>query len=209
MLLFRRNKRSDKRIGPNPLNALSLIEKLALYHTIFNPLDTSFVAAGNMHEASHNTLSSLTPDEYISKFENVLIRSEDRYQVWLLLALVPWAKVPSTNPKTVKGRPLSAAATVARNGLKAPNKAPNSIVNLVSDASYHIYEIQGMIAEATGNGSLFNSSNGVMGQKQDLNALRLRYGKAIRRWGAHWRLCVVYAFFCQIFESDSAGEYRK
>lgn len=160
-----------------------------------------------MHEASKVALSSLTPDIFISKFQSTMIHSEDRYHVWLLFALVPWAKVASAKPKMLKGRPLSAAATVAQNGLKAPNKAPNDIINIVTDASNRVYEIQEMMAQAVNNSYLVDSFGGEdVRQHQDLASLRVRYGTAIRRWGAHWRLCVMYAFFVQVFESSSAGK---
>lgn len=138
-----------------------------------------------------------------------MMHSEDRYHAWLLFALVPWAKITSTKPKMLRGRPLSAAATVAQNGLKAPNKAPNDIINIVSDASNHVSEIQEMMVQAADNKNLVDRLDGEdVRQHQELASLRVRYGTAIRRWGAHWRLCVMYAFFVQVFESSSARKFE-
>lgn len=144
------------------------------------------------------------PDEFISKFRHILLRAEDRYHAWLLFALVPWAKVASHNARHPKGKRLAtAAAVVARDGIKAPNKAPNNIIDIVEHASRFVFEIQAMIEEHNNNKRVGEDSNG---EKQGRSSLRLVYGKAIRSWGAHWRLCVFYAFFVRIFESDSSGK---
>ena len=144
------------------------------------------------------------PDEFISKFGHVLLRAEDRYHAWLLFALVPWAKVAPHNARHPKGKRLAtAAAVVARDGIKAPNKAPNNIIDIVEHASRFVLEIQAMIKEPTNNKHVGEYLNGEI---KGRSALRLIYGKAIRSWGAHWRLCVFYAFFVQIFESDSSSK---
>ncbi|KAL8793698.1 MAG: hypothetical protein Q9195_003747 [Heterodermia aff. obscurata] len=138
-----------------------------------------------------------------AKLGHVLLRAEDRYHAWLLFALVPWAKVTSHNARHPKGKRLAtAAAIVARDGIKAPNKAPNNIIDIVEHASRFVLEVQAMVKGPTNYNHVEEDSNR---EKQGHSSLRLVYGKAIRSWGAHWRLCVFYAFFVQIYGTDSSS----
>ena len=194
--------------GPDPLKALCLIQNLGLYDTIFSyPLELGPDWANVPLNPAGNTLLSLTPDKFIPEFGQVLLRAEDQYHAWLLFALVPWAKVAPHNARHPKGKRLAtAAAVVARDGIKAPNKAPNNIIDIVEQASRFVLEIQATINEPSNNSHVAEDSNG---ENQGHSPLRLLYGKAIRSWGAHWRLCVLYAFFVQIFESSSSSKYAQ
>ena len=191
--------------GPDPIKALFLVQNLGLYDTIFSyPLETGPNWANVPPNPAGNTLLSLMPDKFISKFGHVLLRAEDRYHAWLLFALVPWAKVASHNARHPKGKRLAtAAAVVARDGLKAPNKAPNNVIDIVEHASRFVVEIQSIVKGSTSRNHIEEGPNR---GEQVHSSLRLVYGKAIRSWGAHWRLCVFYAFFVQIFESDSSSK---
>ena len=187
--------------GPDPFMALSQIEKLGLYDTIFtNPNDATSSSANNPHSQSGHRLSSLAPAKYFSSFKDILIRHGDSYQAWLLFALVPWGKAPLDHAEVSRRKiPPTAAAAVTKEGLKAPTK----IVDVVEGASRRVREVQSLIAGASSSNC---SKESHTDQTHNQASLRLEYGKAIRRWKPHWRLHVLYAFFVQIFESDSAGK---
>ena len=180
-----------------------MIEKVGLYNIIFTPHGTNLASTSRLNTKSTDRLSSLSPVENISRLQDNLLEAKDFSNFWLLFALTPWAKVSSADPEMPKRKVRTAAGAVARNGLKAPN----DVSKVVDNAALLVDEIQALVAEAADNSHHVNAQNGQSGHVQDQPKLRLRYGKAIRRWGEQWRLCVLYAMFVQLFENDPACEY--
>ena len=103
--------------------ALTLIERLGLYGTIFG-----ISASENIR--NHNLLSS-TSFEYMRLFERFFTGKDDYYHAWLLFALVPLATSFS----------YSQAAKAVHEGLKARNKT----TTIVQEAFKHLHNVQDLL----------------------------------------------------------------
>lgn len=130
--------------------------------------------------AGWNTTYEFMHDLGVHALYNELVTSdEERYLAWVLLCVVPFARVPgqvSRSENLKKNRPLATQA--AREGIKAPNK----VSDLVTASWLHLEEIAEMK-------NLVCSGNERMNERD-------YFGMAIRRWhsqGQHWRLQVLFA----------------
>ncbi|MCJ1250461.1 CCA tRNA nucleotidyltransferase, mitochondrial [Trapelia coarctata] len=187
--------------GPRPYYALSLIDRLGLYNTIFtDPSQTraGFVDTSKWKRACDH-LSYLLGDIVADKELNSALQtirgtlvasSQDAYLVWLLCALTPWTKVKDLvkgNTNTKKSLPMAAA--VAREGLKADNKS----INVIKDAVLHYEEV------IASKDALANEARSVpIPTKRKQPALsREGLGMSVRRWGPHWRSTVIYAMLVE------------
>ncbi|KAL8705170.1 MAG: hypothetical protein Q9201_001707 [Fulgogasparrea decipioides] len=197
--------------GPDPMLALSLIERLGLYHTIF-----SFSSSENSqqadtrnwaeayHEAQRLTIAGPNDDHGAERciINSILLRdSDDIYHMWLLSALVPFARVPPPAPKrpNAKASP-SSAATAAREGIKADNNT----IKVIENAAVHLNEIVHIKDTTVNKGP---STASPLRRKQDLNSHEVQ-GMAIRRWGPSWRSSVMFALLTQMNEV-ARGDHRK
>ncbi|KAI9797659.1 MAG: hypothetical protein M1825_005718, partial [Sarcosagium campestre] len=131
--------------GPAPDYALGLIHRLGLYDVIFtDPSDSTMPKPVTAHwDRVYKTTAWLIerPSHLLSlqSLKTLLIPSaSSHYVAWLVTSLVPWSfdRPPSSDLDEVKGKgkfvaPI--AATVARRGLKSPNKT----YNIISAAFQH------------------------------------------------------------------------
>lgn len=185
--------------GPDPHRALCLVDRLGLYNTIFtNPqkpecemadTDTwkrSYDGASELMGSGLSSLSENSTPQAILK--SVLVSgSEEVYLTWFLAALVPWARFKVALPSPTGNKsPLAAAATVAREGLKADNKTLRIVQGAVENAS-EISALKNAVVQGQANGA-----------KTDMPPARDVLGMAIRRWGQHWRLHTMLAFLLEI-----------
>lgn len=182
---------------------------MGLYNTIFtNPTIGDFdVVETRLWKKAYDHLLEMIlaapgqPDvsgSLISIKAYLLPNLQTVYEVWLLCALVPWARVTPRSPQKPSSKaPPAAAATVAREGIKADN----NITKLVNDAVLHLPEILSM-KEAAFDRTV--STTPSLKRKQ-LPISREDLGTAIRRWGPHWRSSVMYAFLVQTTETDKRG----
>lgn len=137
----------------------------------------------------------IDPLEPLHVVNRILLQEpEETYLAWILCCLVPLARAtpePLKNPKS-KSLP-TLAAMAAREGIKADNK----ITNTVEIAALSIQDI------ITTKDSFSNEaaiSSLTLKRKHPVTN-REAQGKAIRRWGFHWRSSVMYALLVQVMEA--------
>ncbi|KAL8814309.1 MAG: hypothetical protein Q9223_006458 [Gallowayella weberi] len=194
--------------GPNPHQALQLIDRLGLYQTIFtDPGSTSRTSESslvNWSRAYDQAQAFVSPPHteavsgaVISSIKSILLGNpKNVYFMWLLCAFVPWARVKPPSPKkpSAKAAP-SPAATAAREGIKADNHS----VKVIENAAAHLADIIQIKDAAIKEGP---STTSPLKRKQKAIS-REAQGMAIRRWGSNWRCSVMYAILTQISEAPS------
>ncbi|MCJ1394229.1 CCA tRNA nucleotidyltransferase, mitochondrial [Xylographa bjoerkii] len=198
--------------GPRPMYALSLIDRLGLYNTVFtDPSQERSLVADTTHwTKAYNELSSINRAEISGPLSSgalptvksmLVLNDHEAYLSWLLCALSPWANIenPVKQKKGAKKNPPM-AAVVAREGLKTENKA----LNVIKDAALHYTDI------IASKDSIFaEASSIVVPMKRKQQALsREALGMAIRRWGPTWRSTTVFALLIEIMETEGVVERR-
>lgn len=196
--------------------ALTLIDHLGLYNTVFTDTETeNFPTADTScwHRAYDQLLeiirapstSNSAPNE-LSVLKRLLLRDpNEEYRAWLLCSLVPWARLPMAKQGTLKSKaPRSLAYLAIREGIKADNE--NS--TLVNDAVLNLEDI--IEHKDKGTGPIQPSD---LPQKRKLDNIdmesRVMQGKAILRWGPRWRASVIFALLVQISEQQQSSKSYK
>lgn len=188
-------------LGPNPYRSLLFIDRLGLYRTIFPGSDDHATHSADTRNwpKAYNQARDLmskwnTPDHPMKIINSVLLAGQDDlYHMWLLCALVPWARVPPTPPKKATSKtPPTPAATAARDGIKADNHT----IKVIDNAAAHLMDIIQVKDATAGQGS---STSSPLKRKRESVSREIQ-GMAIRRWGATWRSSVVYALLTQASE---------
>jgi tRNA nucleotidyltransferase (CCA-adding enzyme) len=171
--------------GPDPQTALSIIDELDLYHTIFvDPAQDSiyypdtdnwsptYCALGSIIASTEATRASL---------RDMLIQNdEERFMSWIMVAMTPWADAPEPEPLKTGKIPPPMVTSMAIAALKAPNK----VTDLLTPCVRNLKEIRDL--------------------KDKGENSREVLGMAIRRWGASWRQQVMFALLYEIFTSPSS-----
>ncbi|KAL9044301.1 MAG: hypothetical protein Q9214_002551 [Letrouitia sp. 1 TL-2023] len=193
--------------GPDPYGSLKLIDRLALYETIFptsEPSSPSSPLVENWKSAYEQLKRLLAfesnqqekrglPDNSAGVIRKVLTdNSQDFYHFWLLSALVPWARVapPATTGKSSKAKE-PATVIAARAGIMANN----AILQIIRAASSSLEDIIN-VKEAANREQVSSPS------ERRVLALETQ-GMAIRRWGPSWRSSVLFALLTQVMETDT------
>ncbi|KAH8149617.1 uncharacterized protein LAJ45_06248 [Morchella importuna] len=102
--------------GPSPHHSLTLLHTHSLYPAIFCPPTTPFPPSLPLHTLPR----ALAATRHLTTLPTPLLPTpHDHYLLWLLAALTPWAGVV-LEVDMKRGTP--AAATAAREGLKAVNR---------------------------------------------------------------------------------------
>jgi len=170
--------------GPDPRLALQYIDQLGLYNTIFaNPAPGKdrFVPTTDDWNIVYDTLEEVFNAEQYQTFRDAMIyNEEDRFLAWMVAAIVPWTDAPLPPPLKKGRQPLPQAATVAREGLKAPNKVTDLIV-----------------------ASILNRDD-IVQLKDKKSRDRESLGMAVRKWGPTWRLQVLFSMLCDVFTEPEA-----
>ncbi|KAI9783426.1 MAG: CCA tRNA nucleotidyltransferase, mitochondrial [Peltula sp. TS41687] len=188
--------------GPDPHAALSLIDRLNLYLTIFPEPETATNLRPHMDQWKRafdfveffmdtpETQSS--GDDSLQTVRSFLLRDvRDRYNAWLLVTIFPWASVPTedhVNPGSKPGLPLS--TIVVKAGIKAPNKDCEIITSACRNAS----AIARLQREAMTQTEVPKSPD-----RTTAYLRRDTLGMAIHRWGPTWRSQVLLALLLDLF----------
>jgi tRNA nucleotidyltransferase/poly(A) polymerase len=170
--------------GPDPRMALSLIDELDLYRTIFlDPTKPGLYEADTKNWAeAYNTWDALLSSSSGQEAElvNTLITGKDeRFISWFLASTIPWADAPE--PEALKNGKLP--PPLATQMATAAFKSPNQINNVLTPSVAHLTEIREL--------------------KDRQETARDVLGMAIRRWGATWRSQVVFALLYEIYTDSS------
>ncbi|KAG5301358.1 poly(A) polymerase [Histoplasma ohiense] len=187
--------------GPDPLTALQRINRLALYDTIFaNHQDNAGVDTSHW-ERGYNALALLLSKSTGNITESqktrqhvrdILIRNEnERYFAWFLAALAPWTIVADPKPSKSSKPPVPRATTVARDSLRADNRAAG-IISAASKNYRMIWDIK---------------SSFLKNKIADTPAeMRVKMGQFIRSLSHDWRLCFVLAMLLEVMQRQEADQ---
>ena len=195
--------------GPDPHMALSLIDRLDLYNTIFtNPkIDQHDMANTDQWNLAYDQLLAIVrvseEKDGASSSATLLIQrlllpnSEHLYLAWLLCAFVPWARaIPVASGRPKSKAPPTVAAKVAREGVDV-----NSVQTKIIDNA--VLSLPDILKTREAINERRDSPASSLKRKQDSD-LREAQGMAIRRWGVHWRSNVIFALLVDIMETGKA-----
>ena len=193
--------------GPNPLAALSMIDRLGLYNTIFtNPVSKDVLVANTRYwKIACNGLSGIidAPAQGSGHSSNatflrfLMLQDEDAiYLAWMLAALVPWANIENPiQAKAGKRPPPPVVAEVVREGLKLENK----VMKIAADSVTLKGEIVGLVEDVRTEDPLPEHPSS---KRKQLMPRRDTLGFAIRKWGPYWRSSFMFALLCRFTEVD-------
>lgn len=191
--------------GPNPLMALSLIDRLGLYETIFtdptrdlrSKPDTTYFS---LAFAFINSLFRETAIDIPTEIPETLTRNpEEKYLAWVCAALMPWADAPTVPHQKPTQRPYYAAYLVAREGFKAPNK----VCDVITASLQNGEEIRQLVDRCFNQLRRPNATKG-----RDDATSRDTLGMAIRRWSANWRTQVLFSLVYEIVLGSISRERK-
>jgi hypothetical protein len=121
----------------------------------------------------------------------LLLTDEDVYHSWLLTAFVPWADI--VRSKGIK-RAAEWVVKMARESIKADNRFCDVLEGAVKNRE----EILAQRDRTLSRPSLDL-------EKRALNhPARGELGMAVRRWGRHWRLHMIFAMLVEIASASEA-----
>ena len=190
--------------------ALSLIDTLGLYDTIFTYADNNVYQSVETYSwsSAYNLLLSICNLDSsradirltLQTIQTLLVRDvNDLFLAWMLACFVPWAREPSTPSWKVTAKKTPCPASiVARQGLKADSK----ICKVVDDSVMYLQEIE--------------SFRDAMCQREEsptsplkrkaISVSRDVQGQAIRSWGSSWRSMVLFALLTNAADAKTFEE---
>lgn len=210
--------------GPNPYTALALIDRLQLYNTIFTNYKSSSgeIAETKNWDLAYKFLATLTAklngsNDYatipmilreeealglIKLVSRILLRDpldpEEVFLAWIVCCFIPYAR-SGKSPSAKFPRTLAAAA--AREGIKTDNKT----TRIIEEASLNLPDVimtRGLV-DIQPEIDLLSSEQALQSSSREI------HGKALLRWGAHWRSSVIFALLVEITEAkDDLSMYH-
>lgn len=188
--------------GSDPYMALSLIDRLGLYRTIFSDptqnLEQHYQPDTEGWRLSIDTIRDIlgSRDDVLPQ---VLVRNaEEEYLTWQVSCLVPYRDAPQPPPSAPgKKLPPPTASTVAREGIKATNKICEMITASIRNREEisklaHGYAEQERRPHRKTEGEDFGA--------------RDTLGMAIRRWGPSWKTQALFAALSDIADTPESKE---
>jgi tRNA nucleotidyltransferase (CCA-adding enzyme) len=176
--------------GPDPRASLEYFNKLGLYNVIFAEpsAKTAFKPdLDNWSEAYATVALIIAPDTagFGEKSRKILLKDDEEiFQAWILSALVPWADAPQP-PALKSGRAAPPMiSTVAKDGLKAPNK----IFDLLASSVKNMENIRKLVASK--------------------EYTRDVIGMDIRAWGITWRQQVLFTLLKDVYDAPKDGKSK-
>ncbi|KAF7196712.1 Nucleotidyltransferase lcsQ [Pseudocercospora fuligena] len=186
-------------LGPHPHEAMRLVFSLGLYDTIFSD---PMVAKEDHYTPDIEGWSILidTLEEILNSGgvlqENLARDSEESYLAWILAAVVPYRDAPQPEPtEPGKKAPPPVPVTVAREGIKTPNKISDVINSSVRNQTEISDLVDKVYDKKRRPDKKFEGED---------PAARDVLGMAIRRWGASWRSQVIYSLLVEF--ADNQGQ---
>lgn len=127
----------------------------------------------------------------ITVISRILLREpldcEEVFLAWIVCCFIPYAR-SAKSPSSKFPRTLAAAA--AREGIKTDNKT----TKIIEEASIHLPDVIMTRELVISRPEIAQPSS------------RELFGKALLRWGAHWRSIVIFALLVEITEAkDDSG----
>ncbi|OMP86226.1 CCA tRNA nucleotidyltransferase, mitochondrial [Diplodia seriata] len=180
--------------GPDPLGTIQYIDRLGLYTTVFSDptKDHNFTPPANW-PVTYQCLSRIlqSQESTSTTVRSMTIRdAEDSYLSWLISAIVPWADAPEPQPlKPGTKAPPPVACSVAREGIKAPNK----VCDVMTASVRNLEEIRGLKDK-------FNVQQHQPHKKSESDDATApdTVGMAIRKWGPSWRNQALFVLLYEV-----------
>lgn len=204
--MYRKRYADIALLGPDPLGALMIINRLGLYDTIFSDHLSAIDVDTSSWPTAYTLLNSILDEtdypnvslELRKSVKNFLIRDKDeKYRSWMIAALSPWAMVDFKHPLTEEeARKMAPRPTrVARDGLRCEKK----LTTLLSVA-------------VTRYGLISDVKTAYVNGRSDTTSLsddRWKLAKLLRTLGADWRLCFIQAILLDVMQGKAAqtGEF--
>ncbi|KAL8990767.1 MAG: hypothetical protein Q9169_008043 [Polycauliona sp. 2 TL-2023] len=192
--------------GPNPRQALHLIDRLGLYKTIFTILNSESsppaTAISQWHKAYDQLQAFADAKSEVSGTQNAMTviksilfpKPKDACSMWLLCAFIPWGRVERPASKKAGALAPTSAMLAAQEGIKADNPS----AKLIDNAASHLEAIIQVRKAMTEDGS---TSTNPLKRKHD-NVSRQEQGLSIRGWGPNWRCSVMFAILTEVAEAS-------
>ncbi|KAL8742497.1 MAG: hypothetical protein Q9190_005030 [Brigantiaea leucoxantha] len=192
--------------GPHPCMAISHIDQLTLYDTIFTSPEHDQIGKPHVDkwEQVYNLLNSIVTQSSESELEDLLLKSsntirqtlirdpEELYRSWLLSAFVPWARTPPVAPNPKKPNTKEPAGGIAaRGGIRADNTIFKIIKNAIGSLD-----------------DIICTKDAATGDEKEKYLTRETQGMAIRHWGSNWRSSALFALLTQAMETEE-GEFPR
>ena len=152
-----------------------------------------------LREVLHSTNRGSEGSKEFQLISTILLRNkEDIYRAWILCAFVPWTRIPlQTGQDSGNRMAPSAAARVARNGLKADNK----LCKVIEDAVYRMDEIS--TSKDRCDNSVELSGSPLKRKQKPIS--RGKAAMSVYTWGSNWRCSVIFALLTQFMNSETEG----
>ena len=198
-------------IGDNPQIALSLIDKLGLYDTIFTGTSSlndvkpstkhwskgySFLDRFIQHKF---TASGTSPQDILRK--RLLRDPSEVYLSWLLVSLLPWGLLSTiSEPHTGSKTRISPATQVAKEGIKTTART-TEIVSLSFQNAREISNLCNAGSDRTTRPDSVNEASNI--------SSRAVIGLKIRRWGSSWRSQIMLSLLLDIASLSETSESRE
>ncbi|KAK4134183.1 poly A polymerase C-terminal region-like protein [Trichocladium antarcticum] len=177
--------------GEHPVEALRLIDRLGLYHSVFTDPNRPDMPKPDttLWKTAYECLAMLEACKIPGAIYDLLVTSEEaRHYAWSLATLTPWEQLPDDPPLKSGKAAMPLPTQAAREGFKAPNK----LSDIVTGAHCHRAAILEFREMACARAEALNE--------------RGRVGMTIRDWdarGGHWRLQVLFALLVDV--ADCVG----
>lgn len=178
--------------GPDPRGALSLIDRIGLYTTIFANHQDDVQAETSSWALAYNTFQKLLhtgteSSDAVERVRDILIRDKsESYYAWVITAFAPWTSVPTRIASSKKAKPLPPRASeVARDSLRSDNKT----INFLRDSSNNwksIIDVKSSLLEERLSGTAAE--------------IRQQVGLHMRSWGKEWRLQFVLSILQEVMQ---------
>lgn len=168
--------------------ALSLIDRIGLYHAIFTWPGLHDCPKPEIlrWEAAYGCLNYVLLNRTPGSIGDELVRTEEaRFFSWYLAAMAPWMRVPEPPSEARKTNTPPVVATVAREGFKSPNK----LTSIITPSHRHLDEIIGLKRDVN--------------NKRPYTLDRGTVGMTVRKWDAgsgFWRLQILNAMLVEVME---------
>lgn len=184
--------------GPDPHRALTDIDRLGLYETIFPPEAEGETVDLQNWKLVYNGLSTFLDNKTSPSTKDVadrlraaLVRDdEELFLCWLLACFAPWAAVEKPQPQ--KGKKADRQTTkIARNSIRLDNK--RAVVIEASTRNYkHIIELKDSLLKRLASNADIASLEACPPD------IRVEFGTALRTWGPSYRSEILFALLQEL-----------
>ena len=185
-------------MGPHPLQALSIIDRLLLFETIFvDPEQHDNFKPQIASWAPAYEMAQKITEESASRFKALFQGIENQhYLIWILSAAVPWYSIRIPQYQRANRAPPFGAEAI-QNGLKTPKRVFDIVCASCKNAESIITTKNNLLRELkTTRGEL----------KLGIGGIRDNIGMQIREWGPTWKSQLAFAIMLESASPQNANK---